>query len=63
MRRVRPDGGIDADDAVDCADHLGNLVGVFFGTVLRFGLGGVDVGLQTIDALEVVCDGGEGRLV
>ena len=62
LRLVRPDHGINTNNAVDRADHFGNLVGVFLGTGLRFGFGGVEVGLQARIALKVRGDGGEGGL-
>ena len=62
LRLVRPDDGIDADDAVDRADHFGDLDVVFYGAGVGLGFGGVDEGLQARDALEVRGDGGEGWL-
>ena len=62
LRLVRPDDGIGADDAVDRADHFGDLDVVFYGAGIGLGFGGVDEGLQARDALEVSGDGGEGWL-
>lgn len=62
LRVVRPDRGFDADEGVDRADHLRDLVRVLLGAGLRFGFRGVDVGLQARIAFEVVGDGGEGWL-
>ena len=62
LRVVRPDRGFDADEAVDRADHLRDLVRVLLRAGRRFGFRGVDVGLQARIAFEVVGDGGEGWL-